>query len=211
MKPEDTIEFTLAAEETIVNDTVKITAQINGMISRNTTEQQLRDSIRALMRKFIATDDWQYANTTRNSDPSGQERITLIATTRVHENENYALDRRREEASRDSEMVNIASVQTDTTPPQRQIEETQSRLRLALLTKARNELALINAATGEDYRLGSVLFRDSLGANVSNAPRGGIIASAASLYGSGFGDDDTIGNAVKLSMQATVQLRISRA
>jgi hypothetical protein len=70
----------------------------------------------------------------------------------------------------------------------------------------------INAAMKSQYRTVAVTFEphEAASFSLSNAPRGGMAASMApskTPYGSGFADGDDIGNAVKLSMQATVELR----
>jgi hypothetical protein len=130
----------------------------------------------------------------------------------VSEAENYALDRRREEACRDVEGIRIVSVTTDTAPTLAQLAETQQKLRLSLLKQAQTELRLINETLGETlYRLGAISFgqsHDTLG----NRPQTIAVAASAKMsYGTGFSDnDDTIGNAVKLTMHADIQLRISR-
>src|ERR1041385_4825004 len=81
---QDTIEFVLIEEETVVNDTVKVTANLVGMVPQDSTEADLRNSIRSLLRNFIDI-EWQFSNIVRTGDPSGQERITLTATTRIPE------------------------------------------------------------------------------------------------------------------------------
>ena len=211
---QDTIEFTLSAEETVVNKTVRINATIVGMISSETSEQTLRDAIFKVMRKFIDT-DWQFSNMIRAGHQSSMEQLTLTATARVPESENYALDRRREEAGRDLEGMNIVAAQADTSPTATQIEETQRKLRVALITKAKNELRVLNEATGDTYRLGAVTYGQGFDTMASNRPQMSqsmvMAGSAKTQYGSGFdASDDGIGNAVKLTMQATVELRISR-
>jgi hypothetical protein len=208
---QDTIQFDLSAEEIVVNDTVKIIAAIIGMIPDDIDEKKLRDSIRALMRKFIET-DWQFSNMVRSSDPAGKERITLTATARIPEKENYALERRRDDASRGHELMRITMVTTDTTPTANQIEATQSKLRLAILKKAQSELALINKAIDQQYRIGDVRFNAGVESALANRQAHTALASAKTPYGAGFaGDDESIGNAVKLTMHAVIQLRISVA
>jgi len=210
---QDTIQFDVKAEQVVTNDTVRVTAQLVGMILSETAEQSVRESIRTLMKKFIST-DWQFSNTQRSAHASGREQITLTATARVPESENYALDRRRDEAGRDSDSMKIVSAVIDTSPTASQIEETQRKLRLEILKKAQDELKLINEAMNDKYRLGQVVFQAS-GSDAANqayaaSARGGML-SGKTAYGSGFAeDDDTIGNAVKMTMQASVQLRISR-
>jgi hypothetical protein len=208
---QDTIEFVLIEEETVVNDTVKVTANLVGMIPQDSTEADLRNSIRTLLRNFIDI-EWQFSNLVRTGDPSGQERITLTATTRIPESENRALDRRREDASKqDAQLsIRIISATTDTSPTQAQIDQTQRNLRLTLLKRAKEEAKTINQALGETlYRLGAVTLGPKLDPNV----RGGQFAAsnvATQAYGSGFDEAGSLGNAVKIAMQANVQLRISR-
>lgn len=211
---QDTIQFSLSAEETVINNTVRINATIVGMIDPDLSEQTLRDSIKGIMQNFIET-EWQFANTQRTSHASGREQITLTATARVPESENYALDRRREAAAQDINGMRITAAHADTSPTAAQIEATQRKLRVAILQKAKEELKVINEALGEKYRIGDVNFDSVFDSSASNMPRGGMAMAASSApkvnYGSGFDSaNDSIGNAVKLTMHAAVQLRISR-
>jgi len=67
---QDTIQFDLRAEQVVTNDTVRITAHLVGMIPKDTTEQAVRETIRAMMRGFIDT-DWQFSNMVRKAHASG--------------------------------------------------------------------------------------------------------------------------------------------
>lgn len=205
---QDSIQFDLYAEEVVVNTTVKVIANLATLLSPDTSEDQHKENIREVMQSFIRS-DWQFSGITRSTHASGREQMTLTATARVPESENYALDRRREQASRDG--LRIASVSTDTSPTQEQMEETQSKLRLRLLQKARTELQKINNALDQDYRLAEVVFDpvDESAANVRTA-------RPSAMYGAGFAAAEAsaaagpLGNAVKLTMQARVTLRIKR-
>lgn len=112
--------------------------------------------------------------------------------------------------------MNIISAQADTSPTATQIEETQRKLRVALIKKAKDELRVLNETTGDTYRMGSVTFGQGFDTMASNRPQNVAMSaamggSAKTQYGSGFdGTEDGIGNAVKLTMQATVELRITR-
>ena len=75
-------------EQVVTNDTVRVTAHLVGMIPDDTSEQEMRESIRTMMRRFIDT-DWQFSNLIRKAHPSGREEISLTATSRVSEKENY--------------------------------------------------------------------------------------------------------------------------
>jgi hypothetical protein len=215
-KIQDTITFSLSAEDTVVNNTVRIEARIVGMIPQDMTEQTLKDSIRAVTKKFIDT-DWQYANMNRTAHPSGQEQIMLSATARVPESENYRLAQRAEEASRGTDLPRIVDATADTSPTSAQIDETTRKLRVVILKKAQDEQRLLSEASGDKYRLGALNFSqvfDSSANTRASSQSMAVMAGAAAAktsYGSGFaGNDDSIGNAVKLTMQASVELRISR-
>lgn len=202
---QDSISFIISAEEVVVNTTVKVVATIVAI--QDMTEDGLREAIRELMQRFIAA-DWQFSGMSRTSHASGREQVTLTATARVPESENNALDRRSREASRDG--LRIHTVNADTSPSPAQIEETQSELRQSLLKKALAELGVINHTLGQTYRLGRVIFDPDPTETASNR-RPGMMAMAAS-YSSGFdhaggGGAGEIGNAVKLTMRALVQLR----
>jgi hypothetical protein len=207
--PPDTIEFTLLAEETIINNTVKIVARIAGMIKSDVSEQKLKDSIREVITRFIDA-DWEFSNMVRTSHQSGMEQVTVTATARVPESENHALDRRREVASRDLDWMQIVSAVADTSPSPAQIEETQSKLRVAIIRKAQRELKLINETVDETYRIGRIAFNSTYNADV---PRANVMASmSASAPRRVFDPDfdirsEDLGNAVKLTMLAMVELR----
>ena len=210
MQPvQDTVQFGLSAEETVTNNTVKVIAHVVALKSTDLNEQMLKEAIREVVQQFIVA-DWSFSNMTRNNHPSGVEQVNLTATARVPEAENHALDQRRVTASRPG--LTIHSHTIDISPTARQIDEAQSRLRLNILQKAQAECEAVSQTLGEQYRLGDVDFGESDEFSASNAPRR---MAAASTYGSGFdhapgGSADAIGNAVKLTMQAVVQLRISR-
>jgi len=197
----DSIRFTISAEEVVVNTTVKVITNISATISRETSEQTLKDSLRDLMKRFIDA-EWQFSGMTRASSPSGMEEVRVAATARIPESENYGLDRRREEASR--EGMRIYSHTTDTAPPMEQRLEAQSHLRQKLLTLAMEELDTINTTLTSQYRLGKVEFST----DVSEAPLRPMAMAASAAYGAGFNHgDDALGNAVKLAMLATITLR----
>jgi hypothetical protein len=205
---QDSIQFDLHAEEVVVNTTVKVVANVVTLLRTDTIEEHHKEAIRDVMQQFIRA-DWQFSNITRSAHASGVEQMTLTATARVAEAENYALDRRREQASRDG--LRIASVSTDTSPTQEQMVETQSKLRLRLLQMAQTEQQKINNAMESQYRLGDVIF-DPVDESVANVRT----ARPAQMYGSGFAaaqainDAGPLGNAVKLTMQARVTLRVKR-
>jgi len=208
---QDTIDFTLRAEHTIVNKTVKLIATVVALVAGDTTEEALRADIKATMKKLIEA-DWQFSNMTRSADASGWERVTLNASVRVPESENYNLDNRAKEASRKG--LTITDVRVDTSVPYSMIEEAESDLRLVLIEKVHAERAKLERSldAGSSYRIHSLSFSHvaSPSNNFSNSSAHTMAmvvgGSAKTAYGSGFSDDDTLGNASKISMQVSVSL-----
>jgi hypothetical protein len=208
---QDSIQLTLTDEFTVINDTVKVVATVQALVQPNETDAALRGNIRETLRKLIDTDKWQISNLQRTADASGVERVSLTASTRVSESENSNLDNRAREASRPG--LNISNVSVDTTTPRAKVEEAERSLRLALLEKARIEADEMNAVMGfigQGYRVHQVSYSNNgSGNDYSNGMRSkGVMAMAATAtsYGSGFGDDDVLGNAQKLSMTAQIVL-----
>ncbi len=215
---QDTITFNLSAEKTVVNDTVKVTATIVSMVTPDQTETKLKNEIRDMMGQFITPSkvtQWQFAGMQRERHASGYEQITLTATIRVPESENYSLDKRSRDVSK--EGMQIVNVNVDTAPPASMIEDAENELRLMLLEKATVQLEAINKKLSAQYRIGNVglggASRSEFSNKFSNSTnnRMAIGATGASgpsgfAYGSGFDDENTLGNAVKLTMIATVTL-----
>ncbi len=222
-KNTDTIEFTLFAEETVINDTVKIIASIDAIVTHGLTEAALKENIKDMVKRFIKETKnsagnpipvvWEFSEMVRSTHPSGMEQLSLKAKTRVHESDNFALTSRARDVSTDG--MNITSVFADTTPTAEMIENAESKLRLSIIEKTQRELAAINNVIGVigtgRFHLNSINFDN----NNSSAPllsNNRSIAKTASMssYGSIFSDsenDGNIGNAVKLSMRADIVLR----
>lgn len=210
---QDNIDFVLSAESTLVNDTVKLIANISATIIPPGTQETLITDIRAMMQRLITDAKWNFSGMIRGQESSGLEKITLQASARVSETENHSLDDRIREVSRKG--MTIESIDADTTPPAEMIEKYESDLRVSLLKKAKDELGTINKAMGTNYRLGVITFQQVQNNHASNyATMSSKVAQAAS-YGSGFSADmpggsapETLGNAVKLMMKANVSLRM---
>lgn len=208
---EDTITLKLSAEKTVTNTTAKVLAELTGMITRDRTEAEVKKLIHTVARKLIPTDDWQFANINRTAHPSGYEQITLIASVRVPEAENRALDKRRQEASRPDEGLTITRVSVDLSFPTSLIETTERELRLNVIAKALDEAKVLGDALGRTYRIKTINFDDDDdGRNYKISNRMSSDCGATKTpYGSGFRDDDVLGNAQKLTLTAVVTLAVA--
>jgi hypothetical protein len=212
---DDIIVFPLSAEETVVNDTVKITASISAIIAPDMTEENLRGILQAMMAKFIPNTKWIFADINRRAHSSGSEEISLTASTRMPESENRSLEQRRRDASMPEQSINIYRVDTDISFPASLVEETEERLRIAIVSKARAQCVKLSEAMGHrNYRIKKIDFLPD--ANQALAIlQGGSNYRAASAskvsYGSTMLMEDAsgasgMGNAQKLTLGATITL-----
>jgi hypothetical protein len=168
-----------------------------------------------MMNRFI-TASWQFANITRTAHDSGYEQINLTASARVSESENRALDSRRKEVSQKG--LSISKVTPDISFPASLVEETERKLRLAIIHKAQDECLAISSAMKRTYRIKKINYAIELEESFSNNRISASSASMKTSYGSGFGPtgaggaggptgaDDSLGNAQKFTMNATVTL-----
>lgn len=203
MQPiQDTINFELTVEKVIVNDTVKMVANIEALVTTEQSDGELRAEIRTTMKKFIDT-DWQFSNLQRRADSAGFERVSLQASARVSETENYNLDARAREVSRPG--LTVSYVQVDTSVPQARIDAAEQEMRLALLAKATDEATKVADLTRRSYRVHTVNFNTQADISLSNRSKG-ITLTNGMTYGSGFSDEGGLGNAQKLTMRASVAL-----
>jgi hypothetical protein len=204
---QDNIDFMLVAEETVVNNTVKMVATISGTLTSDLTEERLTANIRQMMQNLIKDAKWNYAGIKRSTNSSGLEVIDLQASARVSETENHGLEQRIREVSKPG--MSITSIIPDTTPPASMIEQCESKLRTSLLEKAKEELKVINETMSDKFRIGTVSFQ-AIGQdnqwNLSGSALSNKTATAMS-YGSHFDAEDSLGNAVKLTMRASISLR----
>jgi hypothetical protein len=204
---QDTIEFLMDAEEPVTNNTLKITVNVVGIIQPTMTEAALRQNINEMLDSFISGAKWHFSNLSRTSHASRMEEITVQATTQVAETENHGLDRRREQVSR--EGLSIQHHRVDMWPPARLIEEAETRLRLAILKKAQQELTAINAAMETTYRIGAVDFTPQ----IAQAPAPNIVMTTkrrpdgTANLSAPMDPGMALGHTVRLSMRARVVLR----
>jgi hypothetical protein len=195
---QDTVSLEIVAEKTVVNDSVKLVAEIVALVETGKAEEILRAEIKSTMKGLVDA-DWQFTNMKRSIDDSGVERVRLQASVRVSERENYNLDKRAEQVSRPGLVIVKVEVEVDTSVPQHMLDEAESDLRVTLSAKALTERDKLSKALGNDYRIHALMFGSVANLSLSNA------ANSKANYGSGF-SDDTLGNASKLTMTASVTL-----
>lgn len=201
----DTLSFSIDAETTVTNTTVKLTAAIVAVIDgEKITEENLATKVKETLNSFVGG-EWIFQNPTRTRNDAGFEEARYTATVRVDQAENHDLDERREEASQRG--LRITQVVTDTSTPKRAIAEAESALRVILLKRAQNQAESMSAAAGRTYRLHALDFAQMRQEGMNH--RGMMMASATSYALESASPPnvvDVIGHTQKLTMAASVTL-----
>ncbi len=202
----DTLNFQLRDDKTVTSDTVKVIVIINALVEGETTEAALRIDIKKSLTAFIDA-EWQINGIERTSDTSGYEKVSLRATARVNERENYNLDNRAKDVSRKG--LQFTSVQIDSTIPAHLLDAAEKELRSKLLAAAVAEAKELSEVAGREYRVQQIAYQND-GAAVYRKSPGAFAATAAvsnSTYGGGFSDDEeSLTNAQKISLSANIVL-----
>jgi hypothetical protein len=203
---QDSLHFDISVETVVVSDTVKIQTRIDALVEDGKSDADLRSEIRSTLRSFIEA-DWQISNLSRYEDATGAERVSLDATVRVSEKENYNLQARADGVSRRG--LKISSVSVDASIPQDKIDEAHRTMRLNLLRKVRDEVAAINADVGSAYRIHTISYHTHAAPRSSNVR---AKAARATLECASFGGaasdsaDEALGNAQKLTLNGNIVL-----
>ncbi len=201
---QDDITLVLRAQKIIVHETVRVNVGINAQIDQSTNESDFRAELQATLKKFIDT-DWKIQSIQRFKGTNRYETVSVAATARVQETENYQLQERATILSRIGfELINP---QVDYSLTFDEIQKVNEELRLSLLTKALSETAAINKAFNENstpdtrqiFRVSSTRFDngDAAASNVtksyaSNASNATALAVYQVTGSSVMEDDDEL-------------------
>lgn len=199
---QDTLSFSLDAETTITNNTVKFTTTVVAVIDGvSITEENLGSEVKKALNAFV-TGEWSFQNPQRQRNDAGLEEARYVASLRASQSENSDVDNRRKNASRPG--LNITNVQIDVNLPSRFIAEGESKLRVILLKRAAEQAQALSEASGREYRVHSLSY-----ANYSASPRMRALTAGASSYVTESvksAENIVIGHSQKLEMSAQVVL-----
>jgi hypothetical protein len=204
---QDMLTFTLTAEETLTNETVRITVQINGVTGDD--DEALNKEVRTRLRQLIDSESWNLSGMVRQRDATGLERFSISATVRVPESENARLFERCEAVSRPGFKVTV--IEQDTSIPTQAIQECKRRLRKRILEDAEEEVKLLTTDGRSAYRVHQIEFDHGHGFSASNATRAfhnkGMMPTMA-MEAAGASDDggQALGHSEKHSLSGTVTL-----
>ena len=207
----DTVTFEISCDHTVVNNTIKLIADVSGLVDTNSGEETIRNDIRLMMKKIVDA-DWQFANMQRNRDSSGYERFSVVASTRVSESENYNLDTRAKAVSKLG--MTVTQIIADNSIPLSLLRDAHSVLRLLIIEEAKKEMEKIAASLNTvDYRIHHITFGEvnTLFSNynaVSNVPKSYRASAAVRTLGGS--EQEHLGNSTKIAMTAKIVISSPR-
>ena len=199
------IEFELSADTVVTNDTVKVSCLISVMLSGGINNENLKSTVTNALTKFIAG-DWVFSNPSRSID-TGIEKATYAAHIRIPATENYDLTNRA--ASVNSAGVQISNVNPDVSIPEYQIRQTRSQLRVDLVKQAHEEAEKLSHAMPCALVVQRVIFGEAQSFSNSKSMRASTYAASANAFLDEAPGSGAIGNSERVSLSATVVLRMS--
>lgn len=139
---QDDITILLRAQKIIEHKEVRVNVSVTAQIDPATTESEFRNELQSTLQKFITT-DWKIQSIQRSKGTGIYEYVSVSATARVPESENYKLQERAGKVSRIGfELVNPS---VDYSLTFDQVQEINAGLRATLVSNALTEVNALNA------------------------------------------------------------------
>jgi len=201
---QDTLEFALVRDATVVNNTVRIAARVTARLEPGETPEALSARVREAMNRLVAPDGegraWAFSNVRRGPDATGGEIATLTAAIRAPEAQNQNLVARAAAVS--ERGLAVSDVEADPSTPRPLVERAVSDLRARLAADAIEEARKLSEAMRRTFRVHRIAFAQETQEGFRGT--GGNAALAASSCGGG--DDEALGNAQRVTVRAMVTL-----
>jgi hypothetical protein len=151
----------LKARRTVTTDTVRVfvqatVTQAGGDGPGSSAGGKLGDAVTAALVPVLSG-PWSVTGATREEDESGMERVRLVATVRVPEQQAVGLTERLRRASRPGMRLELQRIEYR--PPRAKIDAALRELRQEIYREARREAEVLNAELPSDtmpWRVGTV-------------------------------------------------------
>jgi len=156
LRPDDTLRFKLYAQQTIIQETARLTIEVNALV--NTAEQTpgaLLQRIRSALTHLVEA-EWAFSAIQRGGEAVGYERVQLTASARVPITEIYNLEERARQAS--CEGLSLREPSVSYVLPSDRVTAAVQALRLEILEDVKKQIAEFNRATGRTWRIGDIAF-----------------------------------------------------
>ncbi len=193
------LTFDMMDEKTVTNDTIKVTATIDGLVQGDTKEV-IEESIQAAMKELLPDADWAFSNFTfyRRNFPM----YSVKASARVLASHDDGLVDRAEKLTTDKLAIAIENI--DHSIPAHRFKEAESELRETLLLRATAEAKKLSEIYGQSLEVDSIRF----GAPTVSQPI--RMASASYLESSVSAKGGGLGHSEKTVLSAKVVLKTEK-
>ncbi|MER2520028.1 MAG: SIMPL domain-containing protein [Bdellovibrionales bacterium] len=156
-KIQDTVTFTLSAEDWISTKTARVMINVEAAVSGNAAATARGDMLKAV--ENLAKTDWKLTGFTRSQDQTGLERWSASFEARLPENTLGGLHDAAKKAGKAGMQLSVAAI--DFSPTLDETETTRAALRTKIYKNAADQLTALNAALpGRNYRIAEIILVD---------------------------------------------------
>jgi uncharacterized protein YggE len=154
-KPDDTVSFTLSAEDWVATKTAHVTLDVEAAVNASNAGSVRADVTKAV--NEIAKADWRLTEFNRAQDQTGMERWSVVFDARLAESALNGLNDAVKKASKAGMQISVGKI--DFSPTLDETEAVRAALRARILKEAGEQLAALNAALpGRSYRISEIVF-----------------------------------------------------
>ena len=156
-KNDDTVAFTLSAEDWVTTKTALVTVNVNAAVKSLEAANVKAEMLKAV-NKLVKT-DWKLTFFDRSQDASGLENWNVSFEARVPENALDGLVDAAKKASKAGMAIRIANIAF--TPAAEEIEAAYSLLREKIFKQAVEQLAILNKSIpSRKFRIANISFAE---------------------------------------------------
>lgn len=200
----DTLRYRVLVHRNIRKDTLRIKAKVTALVStRDYHQAELEERIHAALGRFIEG-RWQFYGMKREPDATGYERVTLTACALVPVGENWNLEERARDASR--EGLSLSGVEVSYASTNTEVDKIVRELRAEVLRHVKDHIDEYSEISGRAWRIGDIVF------GISDEDRG-YTGKGARRTDSGMDDSietaEMMDGSERITLRASVELRAS--
>jgi hypothetical protein len=158
-RQDDTLRYRAIAQRTLAQDTVCVSIHVALLVSaaRRSDQAELQRQIRDALSRFIPSVDWVFSTLHRDANPTvGYEQINVKASARIPSAQNFNLNDRARQASR--EGLTLSGAIVDYSLPVSLVNRVVHELRGEIVGTVLHELADFERQTGRKWRIGDIEF-----------------------------------------------------
>jgi hypothetical protein len=146
------------AQRTLAQDMVCVSVNVALLVSATQTDQvELQRQVRDALNRFVPGVEWVFSILQREANPTvGYEQINVKASARIPSAQNFNLNDRTRQASR--EGLTISGAEADYSLPASLVNRVVHELRGEIIGGLLREISDFDQQTGRKWRIGDIEF-----------------------------------------------------